>query len=480
MYLAPREHKIRTSPARRGRERQGGCTVQKSITRLKLTIETPEKKRLYEEIAGRPTLISPYRKLAQLMLDGRDDDGAVKVMKLAAANHPDDRSVLEELGRTYITAGKTGTAEKFLKEMIKRWPESHAAYNILVKMYGDTGRTGKAIELLEAVPAKSPFKELSYEKLYTILFALEDHERGVENLEKAIKRYGKTFRRSKDLGKLLSKCGRKKEAIKCYKEALNIGHADRELVFDTMMLIGLAYLDMGDEKNAEAAFREILEIKRDSYPGLINLAELKLMQGELDEAEKLLKKIRKMDPYESRSKVGMAELYVKRGEHEKAIDIGLRGLKETPFYYANEILRASGILAAAYGGVEDRENKKLFSRMNGEIGKAGDPFAAVMSMVDGDLKKGDRKTALKLLDILLSIYMGNSLILVKTAGVLFDGGEYSKAAAKCREAIKEKEPKFLKDRIAAHTLLAKIYGKQKKPKKAKKERETAKELGKEL
>ncbi|MDP8247268.1 MAG: tetratricopeptide repeat protein [Candidatus Tritonobacter lacicola] len=454
--------------------------MEKSITRLKLTIDTPEKKRLHEEISVRPTLISPYKKLAKLMIDDRDCEGAIKVLKLLAGLCPGDRSILEELGRAYVAAGKTRLAERFLKDMIKRWPESHAPCNILVKMYRDTGRTEKAIKFLEDIPAKSPFKALSHDKLHNIFFMMEDHERGADNLNKAIRRFGKTFRRCKDIGKLHSKCGRKKEAIKWYKEALKFETGDPDTFLDTIMLMGLAYLDMGDWKSAEEQYRDILKIKKDSYPGLINLAELKLMQGELDEAEALLKKIQKQDPSDSRSKVGLAELYLKRGEPAKAVKIGLLGLRQTPFYYANELLRASGILAAAYRDAGDRENGKLFSLMNRKIEKTGDPFSAVMSMADAYLKKGDKDTALKLLDILLSIYMGNSLIQVKMADVYFKGGDYAKAAAKCRKAVKEKELKYLKDRIAAHEILAKVHTKQNKPEKAKAERKKAKELRKEL
>ena len=452
--------------------------MKKSITRLKLTLDTPEKKQLYKEIIEQPNLVSPYKKLAKLLIEGRDYEGAIKVLKVDAELHPDDKSVLEDLSRAYVAAGKTGAAEKTLKGMIKRWPSSHAPYSILVKMYRDMGKPEKAIEFLQSIPPKSPLKEISHEKLYIILFVLEDHERGVRNLEKAIKSFGKNFRRCKDLGKLLSKCGKKKDAIKWYNEAMKRKPDNVHTVLDTIMLMGLAYLDMGDWKNAEKQYLNILKIKRNSYPGLINLAELKLIQDKLDEAEKLLRKIQKLDPNDSRSKVGLAELFVKRNEPEKAIDIGLLGLRQTPFYYANELLRASEIMANAYRGIGDDENAQLFSWMNREIARVGDPFDAIMSMANDLLEGGEQETAIKLLDILLSIYMGNSLIQVKMAGVYFESGDYAKAIRRCRAAIKEKEPKFMKDRIAAHELLAKIYDKQKKVEKAKAERKTAKELTK--
>jgi tetratricopeptide (TPR) repeat protein len=442
---------------------------------IKITFDEKAKKEAYACIKERPRCREYYFRLARLCVKSERLDDAEKVLRAALRACPGDRLVQEQLAQLYMDKGATAKAIDLFKRLIGKFPtESWTSYLRLARVYKEAGDFERAITVFSSIPADNPLRERAQDNLFTLYFIINDHDRGIKNLREAIRRFGANHRRTKDLGRLYMKKGKKRDAIKWLREALKFDPDDD----DARILIGLAYVDAGEYANARKTFKRILKHKKDSYPALINLAELDLRQNKLEDAKKIIMKIRRRDPYDSRSKLGLGEYWLKKGKPKKAIPITEEGLKETPFYYPLELVRAHDILGKAYAEAGD----ELKARVHGEVRKrlsAGqEPYSAMLQLAKDFASRGNAEFAEEILKELLETFPGNTLALVRMAEARFSRGMADGAIELCREALKAEDKKFLKDRIAAHRLLARIYRDLKQPARSREQEKMIAELQK--
>lgn len=445
------------------------------VSQLKVRLDSEEKREVYEKIKHKPQNRDYYERLARLCEKGNNIEDAERVLRFGLLVCPKDRHLKEQLAHLYMTNGDEARAVDILKQLIRKHPvESWSSYLRLGRIYKERGEMEKAVAVFQSIDPKSPLKERSHENLYTLFFIMQDHDRGIKSLREVIRRFGENHRRTKDLGRLYMKKGNKIQAIKWLKKSLKYEPDD----MDARIFIGLAYLDAGEYGNARRTFKRVLKLKRGSYPALINLAELSLLQGRLAEAKKILMQIRRKDPTDSRSKVGLGEYWLKKGKPEKAIPITEKGLGETPFYYPMELVRAHAILGEAYGRLGNNKMEIVHKAISKRLALGADPFDAMMGLRKIYRKEGKFDLAEEVLNQILATFPGNALVLLEMARAQFDRGMAGKAIALCQEALKEKEEKFIRDRIEALKLLARIYRGQKMPGKAREQEKLAAEMEK--
>lgn len=428
----------------------------RSIKDLKLKLKTPKQKEVYERINLQPSRLEGYRHLARFLAREGDPAAAEQVLRFAVSLFPKDRLTREQLAGVYEEMNKPARAADIYRSLIKEG-ESWSAYVRLARILKKKGDFEGAIAVFKAIPDKHPFRERVYSPLYDLLFMMGAHQRGIKNAEECIRRCGPTFQWCKKLGRLNLKSGDKAKGIEWLKKALRLNPDD----LDTVKLVGLANLDLGNHGTARNWFAKILERDPDSYQARIELAELALRQGKLDEAKKWVDEIRRVqkkkgEPWDSRSKLAMAEYCLRKEDYKKAVELAADGLGETPFYYPGELVHAHGILAKGYEKLEDTFKSEVHSRIEKELAANPDAFNAFIALARKLEKEKKLDQAKEVLEQLLITFPGNVLTLLRLAEAQFRRGMTDSAVQLARASAAGAAGSFIKDQVKALKLLVRI------------------------
>lgn len=431
----------------------------KDIASLGLALDTDAERAAFDRVRSRPDRPDGYRALARLLKKGSDPRRAEQVFLLAESLFPEDRLTLEEVSEHCEETGQLDRAAEICRRLVERG-DSWVAYTRLSRICKNRGDPEAAVALLQAVPEGHPFKARTYPALFTLFFVMNDHARGIRNLEEAIRVCGPGHRFVKDLGRLYLKAGRKAEAIRELVRSLEYQPDD----LDTVKLIGLAHLDLGEYALARGRFREILDRDPDSYQAMIQLAELSLHEHKLEEAKEWLDRIRaiqerKGEPLDSRSKLARGEYWVKRGDPEKALPITMEGIRETPFYYPLELRHAYSVLEEACRGVRDECQTKLCAEIRFALNANPDVFSALIALANRLKKRNELLQAKEVLERLLLTFPGNALALVELAETQFQRGVFESAVQIAQAAARAPAGSFARDRARAFQLLAAVHRK---------------------
>ncbi len=428
----------------------------KSIKDLKLKLTTPKEKEIYERIILQPSRLEGYKHLARLLAKEDDQAAAEKVLRLALALFPKDRLTREQLATLFEEMGSPARAMNIYRQLIKEG-KSWSAYLRLARILKKKGDLEGAVGVFKSISARSPFKERTFIPLYDLYFIMGSHKRGINNMKQAIKFSGANSRLLKKLGRLCMKDGQKQEGIKYLKQALRYDRND----LDTVKLIGLANLDLGNYGIAKNWFFKILEQDHESYQAHIELAELALRQGKLAEAKKWVDTIiriqkKKGEPWDSRSKLALGEYYLKKGNYKKAVELAAEGLTETPDYYPMELVHGHAILGEGYKALGDEFKAEVHSRIEASLRENSDAFDGFMSLARQFEKEKKLAEAKEVLEQLLVAFPGNILTLISLAEAQFSRGMTTSAVQLARAASAANAGRFIQDKIKAMQLLIRV------------------------
>ncbi len=412
--------------------------MMKKITELKLQLKTPKQREVLAGISLQPSRIEGYKHLARLLAREGDLGGAEQVLRLALSLFPKDRLVREQLAGVYEEMKRPNRAAEIYRQLIKEG-ESWPSYIRLARILRKKGDFEGAVAVFKSISSQSPFKERTFQPLYDLLFLMGTHKRGIQNAKDAIRLLGPSHQWIKKLGRLYMKDGNKAEGINYLKRALRF-HPDD---LDTIKLVGLANLDLGNSGIARDWFNKILAKDPDSYQAHIELAELALRLGKLDEAKKWVDAIRRVqkrkgEPWDSRSKLALAEYYLRKEDYKKAVELAADGLTETPFYYPMELVHAHGILGKGYQALGDEFKAAVHSRIEKALLKNPDAFNAFIDLARAMEKEKKLAEAKEVLEQLLITFPGNTLTLLNLAEAQFRRG-MTKSAVQLARAAAEGE-----------------------------------------
>ncbi len=428
----------------------------KTIKDLKLKLKTAKEKEIYGRILDRPSRIEAYRHLARLFTREKDYNSAEKVLRFALSLFSGDRLTREQLAGVYENMKRPARAAEIYRSLIKEG-ESWSAYVRLARILRKKGDLEGAVAVFKSVPYKHPFRERIYPPLYDLFFVMGAHQRGIKNAEECLKRCGDSFQWYKKLGRLQMKAGNKEKGIEWLKKALRLQPDD----LDAIKLVGLANLDLGNQGTAKNWFKKILAKDPDSYQARIELAELALRQGKLDEARKWVDEIRRVqkkkgEPWDSRSKLAMAEYWLRKEDYRKAVELAADGLGETPFYYPGELIHAHSVLAQGYKALEDSFKYEVHSRIEQALTENPDAFNAFIDLARKLEKEKKLDQAKEVLEQLLVTFPGNALTLLSLAEAQFRRGMADSAVQLARAAAAGDAGSFLQDQVKALNLLIRI------------------------
>lgn len=152
-----------------------------------------------------------------------------------------------------------------------------------------TGNSGRAEKLSRRVLDKSPGHAGAIHLLGVIACEAGNYDLAAALIGRAIQIRGPEHGLCTDLGRILSRTGKHRQAIACYRQALDSG-ASRETVSG---LLGRAHFDLGNElhqagrrQDAEGQYQLAVEYTPGNADAWYNLGVLHMMENRLAPAEK--------------------------------------------------------------------------------------------------------------------------------------------------------------------------------------------------
>jgi tetratricopeptide (TPR) repeat protein len=232
-------------------------------------------------------------------------------------------------------------------------------------------------------------------------------------------------------------------------------------------LLGHVYLVKGDRSKASEAFERALILRPDDVPAMVWLAETRLDQGRLADAEKLFMRVAAAQP-SAVAWFGAGRAALARGGYAEAVDRFERALAIDG--------RASAIhypLSMAYRGLGDGAKADAHLRQRGD---AWPPLADPLMAPQGDvlptvsvhesrgvqaLGAGDWKTAVAAFRQGLEINPGDDALRHRLGTALYGAGD-EEAGVRELEDLLRRNPSYAK----AHVTLGRIFNVRKRYKEA--------------
>lgn len=403
------------------------------------------------------------------MRQDADYESASALLRAALVLHPGDRDVQAHLARTYCEAGDIPRAIGLCRRLIRLNPADPSPYEKIDRICRDHGMIEEAVKLYRAIPAGCALKERSHERLHFLLVEkLRDFPRGIANLRAAIARFGPSYRRCKDLGRLYAKGQEWRRAARCYEAALDLKSDDADLVG----MLGWALAESGDLSGAEKCFRKV----SDTFQGGASLAELHLRRGRLAEAEKALDALGARYAGNSRVAIGRAELALRRGDAAAARTICEEALKRTPPYFAFELAHGHEVLAAACGKLRKKREAAHHAALAKALKGGPDTYTALVALGERAIADGKLEAAERFLERLLELYPGNTRALAGICEIRLRRRDPRGAVLAGEKGLGNANPKYRDERIRCHEALVRAYRLLKDAKRAAHHRARAEEL----
>jgi tetratricopeptide (TPR) repeat protein len=168
-----------------------------------------------------PDDASNYVALAELLMSGDRNEQAASVLQEARSKFPDDLSVLFDLGAVYERQKLYADAEKAFKEVLARDPLHAQALNYLGYMLADRGlRLQESVEYIRRALQVEPNNPAYLDSLGWAYFKMNRLDLAEPNLRQAATDRPRDSVVQDHWGDLLSKLGRRDEAIAAWKRAL--------------------------------------------------------------------------------------------------------------------------------------------------------------------------------------------------------------------------------------------------------------------
>lgn len=183
--------------------------------------------------------------------------------------------------KMYLKLHKNDLARKKLIKYIDKHYDSYYAHKLLAQIYEKEGKYDNAIdEYVIAVDINSK----DYDSYYQIAYLLNKTEKIEESknmLMNLLSKKPEYYKASELLGSILYDQEQFKEAVNIYLQALKYNPARYELYYG----LGMAYTRLNDFQTAKEYYEKAAKINSMLYHAKVNIAQIMLIEGELEEAE---------------------------------------------------------------------------------------------------------------------------------------------------------------------------------------------------
>lgn len=177
--------------------------------------------------------------------------------------------------------GNNNNARRKIIKLITKYPNSYYAHKLLAQIYEKEGKYEEAIdEYVRAVDLNTK----DYDSYYQIAFLLNNQEKQSESekmLMELLSKKPEYYKASELLGSILYDQEKFKQATRVYTDALKYNPTRYELYY----ALGMTYTRLNDFQTAKEYYEKAAAINSMLYHARLNIAQIALITGELEEAE---------------------------------------------------------------------------------------------------------------------------------------------------------------------------------------------------
>ena len=248
-------------------------------------------------VSQNPQARDAHLNLAKALILEKRNEEALAAARVAVEQRPDFVAGYSNLGLALLNLKRYDEAEKVLRQGLELDPRHRNSRQNMAETLRRQGRHEEAVEAYRATLEIDPRYARAHASLGNSLFHLKRHE----------------------------------EAIRALKRSLSLEPRSR-LAGSIHLILGQAFENLKRLDAAAEHYQHALEIDPRDVRFLARLAQLRNTQGQLQEADRYLRRIRELRPDEAATHHYAAELLRKRKRHEEAIASYRKALDMDPDY----------------------------------------------------------------------------------------------------------------------------------------------------
>ncbi|HUP60504.1 MAG TPA: tetratricopeptide repeat protein [Thermoanaerobaculia bacterium] len=361
------------------------ASAEKLVAKGKIEPAIKEYERLLED---NPNDVNTLNRIGDLWVRINRNDEAVKVFSKIADHYSKDGFFLKAIA-IYKKINKLDPskldvyaklAELYAKQGLAM--EAKSQYQVLADYYLKHGDPGNALAIYRKISELDPNSINVHVKLADL------YSQNNQTAE-ALKEYDR-------VGRMLLKRGMLEEAVQVFRKALRIEPRNTELV-DSLVT---ALVEAKDYENAKQLVETALEVSRDNPRLLAMSGKIQLARGDAAGARATLEKAQAADPNEPSVRDALADLYLKKGDADRALDMVTpivekalaRGERGAAVEALNRILRVDSGNAATLERLV-----AVYTRLNEET----NILASMNSLAEAHIAKGRHDEAARVLEKLI-------------------------------------------------------------------------------
>ena len=307
----------------------------------------------------RPEYMEAYKSLCIMLLKTGDTDTALTYAKIAAGFESDDYIFDFILGTVYMKSKDYSEAIAPLKKALEKAPDNITVINSLGTCNIAAGNTNEALKIYEKALEISPDNAMTYYNIGSVYQIQQNHEKAIEYLEKAVElEEDETFLQALAMSE--AKIGDYDCALKHYKQLAIMCPSKENYKYNIVtcyeamgdyqtaikMLEGMVYVNpkfiMPAQKlanlyiktnqltKAKEIFDNVLLKNKVTAEVLHQYAVLSSSLCDTDTAEKILKKVIRMNPQYAKAHKDLGIIYLNKRLFDYAEDEFQTALKLSP------------------------------------------------------------------------------------------------------------------------------------------------------
>ena len=183
--------------------------------------------------------------------------------------------------KIYLKLGQNDRARRKLIKFIEKHPNSYYSHKLLANIYEREGKYEEAIDEYVIVVDLNKKDYESYYEIALLLNKTEKNEEAKSMLENLLDKRPEYYQASELLGSILYDEEKFQEAATVYFQALKYNPDRYELYYG----LGMAYTRLNDFQTAREYYEKAAKINSMLFHARVNIAQILLIAGELDEAE---------------------------------------------------------------------------------------------------------------------------------------------------------------------------------------------------
>ncbi len=301
--------------------RQRRATVPAYVEGLKLLLdgkvdEAAQKlKQAVEEDTGN---VDAYIRLGTLFLEKGDIERALRIHENLALRRnlkpEEEKAVFRALVKDYIKIGRKVKAIPLLEELIRADRNDIASRALLLELYIENNSWDKCEEILKDLQKGDPYRASRLFALYGYAYGRVNPKAGIKWLNDALKLNQKSIIARILLGDMLLSQGEVDEAIRVWKEVVEVAPEKNYLVRERLER---AYFEIGHYEEITNLYRRLL-VRVPQDTGLVlALAEIYAKMEKLKEARTILEKATKNG--DAATRIFLAQILLREGETSWAL-----------------------------------------------------------------------------------------------------------------------------------------------------------------